>query len=426
MSVETRVLERVVLVGAYLKGEAPRRAKASLEELVRLTETAGGVVAETLTQRVERFHPGTLIGKGKIQEVAEAALRHRARTIIFDSDLSPAQQKQLEGELKTKIIDRTRLILDIFAQRARTREGELQVEHAQLSYMLPRLTGSWRGFSQQVGGIGTRGPGERKLEYERRHISRRIEHLKGEIGRVKRQRAVQRRRRLSIPVPSVAILGYTNVGKSSLLNCLTRTKAVYADDKLFATLDPTTRRVRLPEGGWAVFTDTVGFISNLPTALIAAFRSTLEEVLEADCLLHVVDASSPDREDQAATALAVLKDLGAESAPTLTVYNKTDKLSEPERRSLAGAPGSVLVSAQTGEGIERMLEGVQEVLNRRWLLRELAVDPGEGRLLAEIHRCAQVLGQRQDGKRWVLRMRVTPENFSRFMHRADLLDSEGR
>lgn len=417
MSPETRPLERVVLVGAYLKQE-PARREASLEELVRLTETAGGVVAGTVVQRLDRYHPGTLIGKGKIQEVSEAALLHRARTVIFDCDLSPAQQKRLEAELKAKIIDRTRLILDIFAQRARTREGELQVEHAQLSYMLPRLTGAWRGFSQQVGGIGTRGPGERKLEYERRHIQRRIQHLQQDLEKIKRQRAVQRRRRLSIPVPSVALLGYTNVGKSSLLNALTRTEAVYADDKLFATLDPTTRRVRLPQGGWAVFTDTVGFISNLPTALIAAFRSTLEEVLEADCLLHVVDASSPDRVEQSATALAVLKDLGAADAPLLTVFNKTDALSAPELARLAAEdPRAALVSARTGEGLERMLEGVQEVLNRRWLLRELALDPGEGRLLSEVHRCAQVLGQRQEGGRWVLRLRVTPENFSRLLHR---------
>ncbi|MEI8190913.1 MAG: GTPase HflX, partial [candidate division NC10 bacterium] len=218
---ETMIVERAVLVGAYPKREDPRRSQASIEELKRLTETAGGLVAETLTQRVERFDPGSLLGRGKISEVAEAALRHRARTVIFDSDLTPAQQKFLEGRLEAKIIDRTRLILDIFARRARTKEGELQVELAQLSYMLPRLTGAWRGFSQQVGGIGTRGPGERKLEYERRHIRRRIEHLKRDIERIKRQLAVQRRRRLAIPVPSVAIIGYTNVGKSTLLKALT-------------------------------------------------------------------------------------------------------------------------------------------------------------------------------------------------------------
>ncbi|MBI5243920.1 MAG: GTPase HflX [Elusimicrobia bacterium] len=423
MTAETRIRERAVLVGAYLKGADPRRSSAGIEELKRLSETAGAVVAQTMTQRVARFHAGSLLGRGKIQEVADAARRQRARTVIFDLDLSPAQQKCLEEELGAKIIDRTRLILDIFAKRARTKEGELQVELAQLSYMLPRLTGAWRGFSQQVGGIGTRGPGERKLEYERRHIQRRIQHLKGDIERIKRQRAVQRRRRLSVPVPAVAIIGYTNVGKSSLLNALTRAGTAYADDKLFATLDPTTRRVRLPKGGFAVFTDTVGFISNLPTTLVAAFRSTLEEVLEADCLVHIVDAASADQEAQASTVLSILKDLGAEGVPLVTAFNKSDLLGASGRKAaLAADPRRLFISAATGEGLGAMLDHVQEVLNRRWLQRELAVGLGDGRLVDEIHRCAQVLDQRSERGRWILRLRVTPENWSRLMARTKMVD----
>jgi len=420
---ETAIVERAVLVGAYPKAADPKRSQASIEELQRLTETAGGFVAETITQRVERFDAGSLLGRGKIEKVAEAVRRRRARTVIFDSDLAPAQQKFLEREIGAKIIDRTRLILDIFAQRARTKEGELQVELAQLSYMLPRLTGAWRGFSQQVGGIGTRGPGERKLEYERRHIQRRIQHLKRDIERIKSQRAVQRRRRLAVPVPAVAIIGYTNVGKSSLLNALTGSKTVYADDKLFATLDPTTRRVRLPEGGFAVFTDTVGFISNLPTTLVASFRSTLEEVLEADCLLHVVDAASPDRDAQRDTVRSVLQGLGAQDIPRVLVFNKADMLQAQEARAaLADDPERLLISAKTGQGLDAALGRVQEVLNRRWLLRELAVDPGNGRLIDEIHHCAQVLQQKAEDGRWVVRMRVTPENWSRLIHRAKMVD----
>ncbi|MFH1723508.1 MAG: GTPase HflX, partial [Elusimicrobiota bacterium] len=214
-------MEKVILVGVFQKGRDPLDEQAALDELTRLAETAGGDVAETFTQRIERFHPRSLIGSGKVSEIAGSARAHRVRTVIFDEDLSPAQQLHLESEIGAKIVDRTRLILDIFARRARTKEGELQVELAQLSYMLPRLTGSWRAYSQQVGGIGTRGPGERQIEYERRHIQYRIGYLKRAIRRLERDRGLQRRRRRSIPMPAVAIIGYTNAGKSSLLNRLT-------------------------------------------------------------------------------------------------------------------------------------------------------------------------------------------------------------
>lgn len=417
---ETRILERTVLVGAYLKGEDPSLGEASLSELQRLTETAGGAVARTLSQRLDRFHPSSLIGEGKVLEVASAVREEKSRTVIFDTELSPAQQKNLEAGLGAKIVDRTRLILDIFAHRARTREGELQVELAQLSYMLPRLTGAWRGFSQQVGGIGTRGPGERKLEYERRHIQRRISHLKSDIARMETDRAVQRRKRLCVPVPAVALIGYTNAGKSSLLNRLTGpgSKEVYADDKLFSTLDPTSRRVRLPRGGWAVFTDTVGFISRLPTALIAAFRSTLEEVRRADCLLHLEDSSSPRLQEQRETVLGVLRDLGAGDIPRVAALNKADLLAGPGRRGLLeDDPERLLVSALTGEGVERLLSCIESVLDRRWVLRELILEPSESRLIGEIHRCSQVVGRSVRGGRLSLRLRVTPENWARLLHR---------
>jgi len=422
-------MERVILVGAYLKRDDAEAGAASLEELRRLAQTAGGSVAHALTQRLDRFSPRSLIGEGKVVEVAAAARAHRTKTVIFDEELSPAQQIHLEEHLAAKVIDRTRLILDIFAQRARTKEGELQVELAQLSYMLPRLTGSWRSYSQQVGGIGTRGPGERQLEYERRHIQRRISHLRKDIARVTGDRAQQRRRRQSIPVPSVAILGYTNAGKSSLLNRLMKAcgerpaahnarRAVYADDRLFATLDPTTRRVLLPNGGWAVFTDTVGFISRLPTTLIAAFRSTLEEVARADCLLHLEDASAPDRLRQRDIVRGVIEELGAHALPLVRAANKIDLLSVGERRqALADDPEAAPVSALTGEGIPELLTRIESTLNERWLLRELSLDGSQTRHLNGIYGCAQVLSQSAEGARISLRLRVTPENWKRLLHK---------
>lgn len=410
--------EKVLLVGAGLKNQAQLIA-SSLEELKRLAETAGAVIAGEFTQRLEKYHPGTLIGGGKIEEIAAAARKIKTSTVIFDVELSPAQQKNLEKAIGAKIIDRTRLILDIFAQRARTSEGRLQVELAQLSYMLPRLTGSWRSFSQQVGGIGTRGPGERKLEYERRHIQYRILSLKKELERVKNHRSVRRQKRLSVPVPQVALIGYTNVGKSTLLNTLTKTKAAYADDKLFATLDPTARRVRLPEGSHAVATDTVGFIQRLPTTLVAAFRSTLEEVALADCLILVSDASSPDRHNQDKTVDEVIEELGATDVPKVRIFNKVDLLSPPQRRALEiDHPGQLFISAQTGEGVDKALRRIQELISKRWVLRELDVPPESAHLTGEIYHCAQVLGETPlDGGKMRYRLRLTKENWNKIQHK---------
>ena len=418
-------LERVVLVGAELKGPAADTApplEEALAELARLVETAGGAVAGTLIQRLERFHPATLIGPGKVEELAALVSELKARTVIFDEELSPAQQRTLEARLSAKILDRTRLILDIFAQRARTREGKLQVELAQLMYLLPRITERFGRFEQQTGGIGTRGPGERKLEVDRRRIRDRIAALRRDIEHIGGERKVQRAGRSAVPLPVLALVGYTNAGKSTLANALTgagQGRRIYADDKLFATLDPTTRRVRLPSGGTALLTDTVGFIAKLPHSLVASFRATLEEILEADCLIHVVDAAAPAARRQKRAVEQVLGELGAGNLPTVLGLNKCDLLTPAQRRAARVAfPDGTPVSAKSGDGFAELLSAVERVLTKRWLTRQVRVPhDGGGKLLDEIHRCSQVVGRDyKDGDAW-LTLKITQENWKRLLKR---------
>lgn len=345
----------------------------SLQELRELAATAGAAVVEVAVQHLERANAATLIGQGKVRELANLAIALSADVVIFDQDLTPTQQRNLEKELGLKVIDRTQLILDIFASRARTREGRMQVELAQLSYLLPRLTGQGVSLSRLGGGIGTRGPGETKLETDRRRISKRIKKIEGDLENVRAGRLLHRSQRQSVPLATLAMVGYTNAGKSTLFNRLTDAD-VMADARMFATLDPTVRGVTLPSRRRALLSDTVGFIKNLPTTLVKAFRATLEEVAEATMILHVVDVSSPQAGSQTAQVLKVLSEIGATEIPQLLVLNKADLLPPDEadveilRSRLLGDAGgklevrAVLIGALSGFGIERLLETIDEVL----------------------------------------------------------------
>ena len=368
----------------------------SLAELKRLAHTAGAEVLNVWRVRVQAFNAAGFIGSGKTEEIAQDVRLRQAQAVIFDDEISPAQQKNLEKVIPAKVIDRTRLILDIFAQRARTQEGKLQVELAQLKYLLPRLGGQGTALMQQKGGIGLRGPGETKLEYDKRRLRLRISKLEKEIEQVKKERSLRRQRRGQIPLPQIAIVGYTNAGKSTLLNALTRRPAVYADDKLFATLDPTTRRVHMPAGGEMLFTDTVGFIQKLPHSLVSSFRATLEETTFADVILHVQDASSPHRAEQASTVRRIITELGVQTTPIIDVLNKADLLSPAKKKLLLEEnPSAVLVSAEEGTALLELLERVEEAVALRWKLRRLLLPPEKLHLLGVCYEKAIVTGRKE-------------------------------
>jgi GTP-binding protein HflX len=362
------VQERAILVGLEVRGRAGSRpaksadpldytADESLEELAALAESAGARVVDRVLQSRERAEAATLVGSGKLEELTLRARAEDADLVIFDHDLTPTQQRNLERSLDRKVIDRTQLILDIFARRARTREGQLQVELAQLNYLLPRLAGRGVEMSRLGGGIGTRGPGETQLETDRRRIARRISKIQRDLEAVRSGRGVQRRQRQAVPLATVSLVGYTNAGKSTLFNRLTGAE-VLADARLFATLDPTVRLVTLPSHRRILLSDTVGFIRSLPLALVKAFRATLEEVSEAALVLHVVDVSSPHAESHVAHVLKVLAEIGASETPQLLILNKTD-LAAP---ALPGDhPRAVAVSARTGQGMDELLKAIDEV-----------------------------------------------------------------
>jgi GTP-binding protein HflX len=384
---------------ASLPADSPDfSSEESLDELRALATSAGARIVGEFMQRRDRPDPATLIGKGKLEEIAGAAASVSADVILFDHDLSPSQQRNIERVVNTRVIDRTQLILDIFARHARTREGQLQVELAQLEYLLPRLAGRGVEMSQLGGGIGTRGPGETQLETDRRKIYRRIRHVKQQIENVRRIRAQQRQRRESVPVATVALVGYTNAGKSTLFNALTKAD-VLASPRMFATLDPTIRAAELPSKRQVLLSDTVGFIRHLPHTLVSAFRATLEEVQRAALILQVSDASSPISAEQDAQVESVLKELEADKKPRLHVMNKIDLLPPKQRESLRDDKETVHVSAAKGAGLSTLLDHIDAMLEEDRPCRvRLQIPQREGKALALLQSRARIYSrQYRDG-----------------------------
>jgi GTP-binding protein HflX len=396
--------ERAFLVGVDLyQHKAVLSLEDSLAELALLSDTSGLEVVGELTQKLDRPHVKTYIGPGKVQELKSLVEETLSQVVIFDDELSPRHQRELQEELgrNVRVLDRTALILDIFAQHAHTSEGMLQVELAQYEYYLPRLTGQWTHLERQAGGgggragstggVGLRGPGETQLEVDKRAIRKRISHLKKELEKVRSHRMRYRAQRKRSRIPTVALVGYTNAGKSTLLNRIAKSD-VYVADQLFATLDPTTRRVELPGGYQALFTDTVGFIQKLPTTLVQAFHATLEEIAEADLLLHVVDISHPNALNQFESVQQTLIELGADHIPSLTGLNKMDQLRDPEsaKRAVGHFSGAVAISALNGDGIKDLLRIVQEELYENYAQILVRLPYQQGALISLFHEVGQV------------------------------------
>ena len=397
--------ERIVLAGVSLGRADPEVTDASMDELARLVETAGADPVARVLQHRDSPDRATYVGKGKVMEIKTVSEELDADTVVFDNDLTPAQQGNLEETLKRSALDRTAVILDIFAQNASSPEGRAQVELAQLRYRLPRLRRSGRTFSQQAGGIGTRGPGETQLEVDRRRLMRRITRLESDLCRIRGNRSTQSKARKRTSNRAVAIVGYTNAGKSTLLNHLTDA-GVLVEDRLFATLDATTRRLQLP-GGEAVFlSDTVGFIRKLPHQLVEAFKSTLDVAVDADLLVHVVDASDPDPEGCIAAVRIVLDEIGADRVPELFVFNKADLAPAAAARLVDREPGSVAISAETGEGMDDLLAMVGRRLRRQTIVVRLLVPYARGDVLAMAHREGEVLEVEEAVDGWVVQVRV--------------------
>ena len=396
-------------MGAPLKRSSERhQVEAHLEELARLADTAGAEVVGTLTQQLDRPHPSTYLGTGKLEELKQRAGDRSVSLVIFDDELSPAQGRNIEQTVGVRVMDRAELILDIFATRARTNEAKMQVELAQLEYLLPRLTRMWTHLEKFRGGIGMRGPGETQLETDRRLIGHRIRVLKERLGDVEKQRAIQRQSRQGSFKAS--LVGYTNAGKSSILRGLAGGE-VFVEDRLFATLDPLTREVDLGENNHVLVTDTVGFIRKLPHHLVASFRATLEEVKEADLLLHVIDASHPAWEEHRQVVDDVLHELGALERPILHVFNKIDALppevlSGMQERLRELLPNSIFVSAATDGGLEPLKRALIAAVRKQRPFVEVTLPAGDGRLLAELYRDGEVVDQKTDGDQLVLRARV--------------------
>ena len=410
--------ERAIIVGMEYGGGASIigwSAEDSLEELKQLADTAGAEVVARFLQKRPKPDPAFFIGRGKVQELALYVQQENVDLCIFDDELSPAQQRNIEQAMGVRVLDRTALILDIFAQRAHTNEGKLQVELAQLQYTLPRIMGKGLSLSRLGGGIGTRGPGETKLEVDRRRIRDRIAYIKGCISKVKNVRTLQRSGRAKASVPTVSLVGYTNAGKSTLLNTLTNSD-IYAQDQLFATLDPTTRQLELPNKQQAILTDTVGFIQRLPHQLVAAFQSTLEEVVEADVLLHVIDVSHELYKEQANAVYHVLEELGAKDKTIITVYNKIDKLPEGSALAerLAKEENSICISAKARLNLDGLLALIAENLKLKSVEESFLVPYSDSAAVSRLHEAGMVLEQEYLAEGTLLKVRMEAEQVQEF------------
>ena len=419
--IERSFREKIVLVGVITPGTTQDEVEAHLDELALLVDTAGADVMARVIQRRDAPDPATYVGKGKVEELHEVSLAVDADTVVFDDELSPAQQRNLEKILGRTAIDRTDVILDIFAQNARTQEGKAQVELALLRHRLPRLRGRGKQLSQQAGAmgagaarapIGSRGPGETQLEIDRRRLLRRITKLEGELRDLEKTRRTQRRARARSRLRTVSLVGYTNAGKSTLLNCLTDA-GVLVEDRLFATLDPRTRRLDLPGGEAVLLSDTVGFVRKLPHGLVEAFKSTLEVVADSDLLVHVVDSAAADPDEQIEAVRAVLHDIDAGDVPELLAFNKADVASDIERL-VAAHPGSVGISALQHTGIEGLLQAVADRLRATAKVVELIVPFERGDVIAAVHREGEVLVEQHEEGATRLRARLDQAGAARF------------
>jgi GTP-binding protein HflX len=410
--IERSFREKIVLVGVAVPPSTVEEAEDHLDELGLLVDTAGADEAARVIQRRDAPDPATYVGKGKAEELRDLSNSVDADTVVFDDELSPAQSRNLEKILGRTAIDRTAVILDIFAQNAQTQEGKAQVELAQLRYRLPRLRGRGKALSQQAGGIGTRGPGETQLEVDRRRVLRRMTKLESELKQLTKNRRVQRKARTRSRLSTVSLVGYTNAGKSTLLNQLTDA-GVLVENRVFATLDPRTRRLDLPGGESLLLSDTVGFVRKLPHQLVEAFRSTLEVVKESDLLVHVVDSSASHPEAQIDAVRAVLAEIGADRVPELLAFNTAD-ITEEAKRLADRYPGSAIVSAATGQGIEQLLEAVGDRLRALTKVVELVVPYERGDVVAAVHREGEVLVESHLDNAVRLRVRVDDVGAARF------------
>ncbi|MBN1223442.1 MAG: GTPase HflX [Candidatus Aminicenantes bacterium] len=410
-------MEHAVLVHVVTNARQKHRAEESLEELKGLAEAAGAKVVGKIRQFRPGKNPKYLVGEGKAAEIAEKREELQAELVIFDNNLTPVQQRSLEKETRGKVIDRTQLILDIFAQRARSREGKLQVELAQLNYLLPRLPGKGRALSRLGGGIGTRGPGEQKLEEDRRRIQDKIAKIRRDISKVQKRRAEQRKSRKSGITPVVSLIGYTNAGKSTLFNCLSK-ENVLSSPQLFATLDPVIRRVSFSDGLYFFLSDTVGFIHKLPIELIEAFKATLEEIREADCLCHVIDITSPHYLSQTESVITVLSELGVTDVPVVEVLNKIDLLPQKPKLSIKSGcePGrKVYVSAKTGEGIPELKRILRRILFQDMKIYYLRIPKTQTETLSSFPKWSVVLKRRENNEFFELKIMANPKHILNYL-----------